>query len=96
MDSAGIANAIAGFVIVVIAPLGLKYVKLDGPTMVWVSYLTAFLVAGIALLASGQVKWPPDFSSVANVVAIGTAAWGLQQLVYQNFKDHGIVGPLVT
>lgn len=91
-DAAQIANAIAG-VVILLSPLALKYVRLDGATMVAVSYLLALLIAAAALLLSGQAQ--PDFSSAASVLAFATALFGLQQIVYQAFKDHPATAPLL-
>jgi len=91
-DAASIANALAGIAIV-LSPLALRFVKLDGPTMVAVSYVVAFVIAAAALLLSGQAKLDP--SSVGSVLAFATAAFGVQQLVFQAFKDSSTVGPLL-
>jgi hypothetical protein len=91
-NAASVANALAGLAII-LSPLALKYVKLDGPTMVAVSYLTALVIAAAALLLSGEAKFDP--SSTGSVLAFTTALFGLQQIVFQVFKDHPLAGPLL-
>jgi len=91
-DAAQTGIAIAGAV-VLLSPLALKYVKLDGPTMVAVSYLTALVIAAVALALTGQAKVDP--SSAGSVLAFATALFGLQQVIFQVFKDHPFAGPLL-
>jgi len=91
-DAAQVANALAAAVII-LSPLLLKYVKLDGPTMVAVSYIAALVIAAAALLLSGQAQVDP--SSAGSVLAFATALFGLQQVVFQVFKDHPLAGPLL-
>lgn len=91
-DAASIANALATAV-VILSPFVLKFVKLDGPTMVAVSYVAALVIGAAALLLSGEAKL--DISSAPSVLAFATALWGLQQLVFQIFKDHPAAAPLL-
>lgn len=91
-DAASIANALAG-VAIILSPLALRYVKVDGPTMVAISYVVAFVIAAAALLLSGQAGL--NASSAGSVLAFATAAFGVQQLVFQAFKDSSTVGPLL-
>lgn len=86
------ARQVAG-VAIILSPLALRYVKLDGPSMVAASYLAALVIAAAALLLSGQAKFDP--SSIGSVGAFATAAFGIQQIVFQSLKDSKQIGPLL-
>jgi len=91
-SSVQFANAIAT-VVILLSPLALKHVKLDGPTMTAVAYLVAFLIAAVAGYASGE--YHPDFSSVPALLASSTLLFGVQQLVFSLLKDNASIGPLL-
>lgn len=96
-SSAQVANAIVGFVLIVLVPFvlpfGLKLINADGKKMVAITYLVSFVIAALALFISGEVPFPPDFSSAVVVMTLCTAAFGLQQGVFHSFKDSAQLGP---
>lgn len=95
-DTVQIANAIATFSIIVVLPLVLKYVKLDGPMMAAVTYALSFGIALVAGLLSGEFQVSQlNGSSAADLLAFATALYGVQQLVYAAIKDHPVAGALV-
>jgi hypothetical protein len=83
--------------IMVIAPLVmpfvLKYIPLDGPKMVALVFGLSVVVAGISAYVAGLFT---GLTSVPGILAASTAVFGLSQLIFQGFKDHGTFGPLVT
>lgn len=91
-SSVQIANALAT-VAILVSPLFLKYVKVDGPTMLAIAYAVAFVIAAVSGYASGEFK--PDFSSLPALLGSATVLFGVQQLVFGAFKDSEKVGPLL-
>ncbi len=95
-DTIQIANAITTFVVIVVLPLLLKYVKLDGPMMAGVTYAVSFAIALVAALLSGELQLSQlNGGSAADLFAFATALYGIQQLVYAAIKDHAVAGALV-
>lgn len=83
------AATIAG-IIMVIAPFVLKFVKLDGPAMVLVSYAVALVVAVGAGFASGDVT--TSSFNLANIAVTSAALWAVMQGVFQLFKNSKTFG----
>lgn len=84
-----LAHTIAG-IVMVLAPFALKFVKLQGPAMVIVSYAVALAVAVLAGFASGEVT--TSSFNLANIVVTSGALWAVMQGVFQLFKDSKTFG----
>ena len=76
-----------------ILPLILKYVPLSGWQMTVLAYAVSLGVAVAAGAISGLFN---SINSVPGIIAAGTAVYGLMQLVYNAFKDHGTFGKLLA
>lgn len=77
-------------IVMAVAPFVLKFVKLDGPTMVLLSYAVALVVTVGAGFASGEVT--TSSFNVANLAVTSGALWAVMQGVFQLFKDNKTFG----
>lgn len=81
-------------IVMAVAPFVLKFVPLDGPKMVLLSYLVAAVVTVVAGFASGEVT-TASFN-IANLVATSGALWAVMQGVFQLFKTNKTFGAHLT
>jgi hypothetical protein len=84
-------------VIMVVAPLVLpmilKYVPLSGWQMTVLAYAVSL---GVAIAAGSISGLFTGINSVPGIIAAATAMYGLMQIVYNLFKDHGTFGKLLV
>lgn len=83
------AHTIAGIVMVVV-PLVLKFIPLDGAKMVLLSMATAIAVAVGSGFLSGEVT-TSSFNG-PNLLITVAALWAVSQAVFQLFKDTRVFG----
>lgn len=96
-DSTEVAVSIATVVLMVATPfLPLAQLHLDGPKIVLLSMGIAFVVAIAAQLYTGELKTSDLQGGVGPLLLEFGKLWAIQQAVYQLFKDHAQVGPLLT
>jgi hypothetical protein len=91
------ANALVAFLTVIVLPLALKYVKLDGAAMAALTYAASFVIAFGAALLSGELSLSAlNGGSFTAILTFSSALFGVQQVVFQMIKDHPVAGKLVT
>lgn len=96
-SSSEVALQIAAGVIAAITPfIGLAQLHLKDTTIVLVSMALALVIAVIAQLSTGELSTSNLPASALALFEEVLKLWALQQAVFQLFKDHSKIGPLLT